>query len=54
MADPFDLERFVRAQDPLIADVRRELRAGRKRTHWMWQYFGGEPDPLTAELLAGG
>ncbi|GGG50449.1 hypothetical protein GCM10010964_42170 [Caldovatus sediminis] len=39
MADPFDLERFVRAQEPVIADVRRELRAGRKRTHWMWFVF---------------
>jgi uncharacterized protein (DUF1810 family) len=39
MADPFDLERFVQAQEPVIADVRRELRAGRKRTHWMWFIF---------------
>jgi uncharacterized protein (DUF1810 family) len=39
MADPFDLERFVQAQDPVIADVQGELRAGRKRTHWMWFVF---------------
>lgn len=39
MADPFDLERFVQAQDAVIDDVRRELRAGRKRTHWMWFVF---------------
>lgn len=39
MADPFDLERFVQAQDPVMDDVRRELRAGRKRTHWMWFVF---------------
>jgi len=39
MADLFDLERFVRAQEPVIADVRRELRAGRKRSHWMWFVF---------------
>jgi uncharacterized protein (DUF1810 family) len=39
MADPFDLERFVQAQDPVTAGVRRELRAGRKRTHWMWFVF---------------
>ena len=39
MADHFDLERFVRAQEPVIADVRRELRAGRKRSHWMWFVF---------------
>lgn len=39
MADPFDLERFVNAQDAVMDDVRRELRAGRKRTHWMWFVF---------------
>ncbi len=39
MADPFDLERFVQAQDPVIGAVRRELQSGRKRTHWMWFVF---------------
>ncbi|SDB73023.1 DUF1810 domain-containing protein [Belnapia rosea] len=39
MNDLFDLERFVRAQGPVMADVHRELRAGRKRTHWMWFVF---------------
>lgn len=39
MADPFDLERFVQAQDPVLDAVRRELQAGRKRTHWMWFVF---------------
>lgn len=39
MADPFELERFVAAQAPVIDDVRRELRAGRKRSHWMWFVF---------------
>jgi len=39
MDDPFDLERFVRAQDPVLPEVRRELREGRKRTHWMWFIF---------------
>ncbi len=39
MDDPFDLERFVAAQDAVIAAVREELRAGRKRTHWMWFVF---------------
>lgn len=34
--DPFDLERFVRAQDPLDTLVRAELRSGRKTSHWMW------------------
>jgi uncharacterized protein (DUF1810 family) len=39
MQDPFDLERFVAAQDPVMASVRRELAAGRKQTHWMWFVF---------------
>ena len=37
--DPFDLERFVKAQAPVIEDVLAELRSGRKRTHWMWFVF---------------
>ena len=37
--DPFDLQRFVTAQDPVWEDVLDELRAGRKRTHWMWFVF---------------
>lgn len=39
MTDPFDLERFVRAQDPVFRDVQGELARGRKRTHWMWFVF---------------
>jgi uncharacterized protein (DUF1810 family) len=39
MSDPFDLQRFVTAQDPLYAAVLAELRAGCKRTHWMWFVF---------------
>ena len=38
-ADRFDLERFVTAQAPVFATVLVELRAGRKRTHWMWFIF---------------
>ena len=37
--DPHDLQRFVEAQDPVLDDVKRELRSGRKRTHWMWFVF---------------
>jgi len=33
------LDRFVTAQQPVIAEVVDELRAGRKRTHWMWFVF---------------
>ena len=39
MTDPFDLERFVRAQDPVYRDVQAELARGRKQTHWMWFIF---------------
>jgi uncharacterized protein (DUF1810 family) len=35
-ADPFVLERFVRAQASVYAQALAELRAGRKRSHWMW------------------
>lgn len=38
-ADPFDLERFVKAQDPLYPAVTGELRRGRKTTHWIWFIF---------------
>jgi uncharacterized protein (DUF1810 family) len=37
--DPFDLQRFVDAQNPVYDAVRGELRAGRKEGHWMWFVF---------------
>ncbi len=37
--DPFDLQRFVAAQTPVIDQVRAELAAGAKRSHWMWFVF---------------
>ena len=37
--DPFDLERFVRAQADVYATALAELRSGQKRTHWMWYIF---------------
>lgn len=37
--DPFHLERFVAAQAPVFPAVLAELRAGRKRSHWMWFVF---------------
>ncbi len=39
MADGFDLDRFVAAQSPVIEEVKRELRFGEKRSHWMWFVF---------------
>ncbi|WP_144187019.1 DUF1810 domain-containing protein [Elioraea rosea] len=38
-ADPHDLARFVTAQAPVIETALAELRAGRKRTHWIWFVF---------------
>lgn len=37
--DPFDLGRFVAAQDPIYARVLAELREGEKRSHWIWFIF---------------
>jgi uncharacterized protein (DUF1810 family) len=34
--DPFNLERFVKAQAQNYQEALTELRAGRKRTHWSW------------------
>jgi len=34
--DPFDLARFVEAQADDYPRALQELRAGRKRSHWMW------------------
>ena len=39
MGAAFDFERFVLAQEPVIAQVRAELKAGCKNTHWMWFVF---------------
>ena len=36
---PFDLQRFVNAQNPMYEQVCAELRAGQKEGHWMWFIF---------------
>ncbi|MCF4998888.1 DUF1810 family protein [Pseudomonas syringae] len=36
---PFNLLRFVQAQDPVFERVQRELEEGHKRSHWMWFVF---------------
>jgi uncharacterized protein (DUF1810 family) len=51
--DSFDLERFVTAQAPVFETVLAELRAGRKRSHWMWFVFpqlGGLGQSATARF----
>ena len=37
--DPHDLDRFVAAQRDAYGTVLAELRAGAKRSHWMWFVF---------------
>jgi uncharacterized protein (DUF1810 family) len=37
--DPFDLQRFVDAQERVYDTVLDELRNGRKRGHWIWFVF---------------
>ena len=37
--DPFDLDRFVRAQEDDYERALAEVRSGRKRSHWMWYVF---------------
>jgi uncharacterized protein (DUF1810 family) len=39
MPDPFDLQRFVQAQAGVHDQALAEIRAGRKRSHWMWFTF---------------
>lgn len=34
-----DLQRFITAQTPVYPQAVAELRAGRKRSHWMWFIF---------------
>ena len=37
--DDDEFDHFVDAQDTVMDTVTRELRAGRKQTHWMWFIF---------------
>ena len=39
MNDPYNLQRFVDAQNPVYEQVCSELRAGSKRSHWIWFIF---------------
>ena len=38
-ADPHDLQRFLSAQETSYSRALSEIRAGRKRSHWMWFIF---------------
>lgn len=37
--DPFNLTRFLQAQETTYESVLEEIRHGRKLTHWMWFIF---------------
>lgn len=37
--DPYDLHRFVTAQEGVFDRALAELKAGRKQSHWMWFVF---------------
>ena len=39
MSDPYDLNRFVRAQEQSYKQALSELERGRKQSHWMWYVF---------------
>lgn len=39
MNDPYDLQRYLDAQNPVFEQVCAELREGRKSGHWMWFVF---------------
>ncbi len=39
MDDPFNLQRFVRAQEEAFAGALDEIARGRKESHWIWFVF---------------
>ena len=39
MSDPYDLQRFIAAQENSFDAALAELRAGSKQSHWMWFIF---------------
>jgi uncharacterized protein (DUF1810 family) len=56
--DPFDLQRFVDAQETSYAQALDELRAGHKRSHWSWyilpQLRGLGASPMSQRYAIGG
>ncbi len=53
-----DLDRFVAAQDGVYPQALAELRAGRKRSHWMWFIFPqiaglGQSEMARTYVIAG-
>ena len=53
--DPYNLNRFIQAQEPVYSNVLAELQSGQKVTHWMWFIFPqieGLGHSATAKLYA--
>ena len=38
-ADPYNLSRFVQAQERDYAQALAEIKSGRKRSHWIWYVY---------------
>jgi uncharacterized protein (DUF1810 family) len=57
-ADPHNLQRFIDAQHPIYGQVRDELQAGQKESHWMWFIFpqikGLGSSPTAKKYAIGG
>ena len=55
--DPFNLARFVDAQENVYATALAEIRSGRKRSHWMWfifpQFTGLGSSPMAHRFAIG-
>ena len=53
----FDLEHFVAAQEGVYPQALAELRAGQKRSHWMWfvfpQFAGLGTSPMAVRYAIG-
>jgi len=39
MTDPYNLQRFIDAQESMYDTALAELKAGKKQSHWMWFIF---------------
>lgn len=37
--DPFQLERFIQAQETVYQQALKELKNGKKKSHWIWYIF---------------
>ena len=58
MCETYDLERFIRAQEGIYPRALAEMRAGEKRSHWMWfifpQIHGLGSSPMAVQFAISG